>query len=124
MALALIGAIAAPATAAATVRFHDVNAQNVVKPKTLFLTGDGTLEVQSATWSSWGGANARGAGNAEWHGCTPNCAAAKVHHAHVTITLSNVKTCAGRKYYSHVALTLPSGKLLAANYLKRSWAPC
>jgi hypothetical protein len=42
----------------------------------------------------------------------------------VTITLSKIKTCKGKQYYSHVALELPSGKLLDKQFLKRSFAPC
>jgi hypothetical protein len=122
--LACLGAIAVPAAASANVVFRDVDMHQLVKPKTLFLTGDGTLAVQSATWSSWGGATASGSGKAEYHGCTPSCAGATVHHAHVTIKLSKIKTCSGKQYYSHVALTLPSGKLLDGSFLKRSWAPC
>ena len=124
MALVLLGAVAVPAAAAANVLFADVNGNHVVRPKTLFLTGDGTLEVQFVHWSSWGGSAATGSGKAEYHGCTPDCAQAKVHHAQVTIALSKLKTCSGKQYYSHVALTLPSGKLLDKKYLKRSWAPC
>lgn len=123
-ALVLLGAIVAPTAAAATVFFHDADAKNVVKPKTMFLSGDGTLDVFHATWSSWGGSAADGSGMAEWHGCTPTCAAGKPHHSHVTITLSRIKTCKGKQYYSHVALELPSGKLLDKRFLKQSWAPC
>jgi hypothetical protein len=124
MILVIFGVIVAPAAAAATVYFHDVDSKNVVKPKTLFLTGDGTLEVQSVSWSGWGGSDATGSGKAEYHGCTPSCAQAKVHHAQVKITLSKIKTCSGKQYYTHVALKLPSGKLLDGNFLKRSWSPC
>jgi hypothetical protein len=123
--LALCGTLAVPALAAAKVYFHDVDFHNVVKPKTLFLTGDGTLEVQNVSWSSWGGATATGSGSAEHHGCTPSCAQGTVHHDHVTITLSKIKTCGSKRYYAHVALRLNSGKLLDKSLLSgRNWAPC
>jgi hypothetical protein len=124
LAVVLLGVIAVPAVAGATVFFNDVDNQRVVKPRTLLLTGDGTLEVQHVTWSSWGGATAKGSGRAEYHGCTPSCAQARVHHAQVAITLSKIRTCAGKRYYSRVRLTLPSGKLLDKQYLEHSFAPC
>jgi hypothetical protein len=123
--LALFGAMAVPALAAAKVYFHGVQPHAVVKPKTLALSGDGTLLVDDVSWSSWGGATATGSGSAEHHGCTPSCAQGKVYHDHVTITLSKIKTCGGKKYYSHVALKLNSGKLLDKSFLNHeNWAPC
>ena len=72
--------------------------------------------VSDVDWGAWGGSRATGAGTAEYHGCTPSCAAARVHHATVAITLSNVRTCKGRQYYTHVALLEHSGKLLDASF--------
>jgi hypothetical protein len=98
------------------------NAQ--VRPSQLALSADGTLEVSGFTWQAWGGSRATGSGTAEYHGCTPNCAAAKDHHAPVAITLSNVQTCKGKQYYTHVALKRRSGRLLDASFLRISWSPC
>lgn len=118
-------ALAASAAAAGTIYFSDATGAGKVKPRTLNLTADGTLDVGHATWSSWGGAAATGSGTAYYHGCTPNCAAGKQHTAHVAIRLSGIKTCAGRSYYKSVRLTLPSGKLLDSSYLRQvSYAPC
>ena len=96
-----------------------------IRPSTLQLTGDGTLAVFKAKWSRWGGATATGTGVAEYHGCTPSCAAAKVHTVHVSIVLSGVVPCKGVNYYVQVKLTEPSGKQLDSTFLRsRSYSPC
>ena len=88
------------------------------------LTGDGTLSVGQVQWNSWGSDTATGTGTASYHGCTPNCAAAPVSTASVAIRLSNIRICGGRRYYSGLTLTLPSGKLLDESFVQRSWSPC
>lgn len=115
---------AASATAASTVYFTGAAAGRHVQPRTLELTGDGTLEVFKVHWNSWGGSTASGRGQAEYHGCTPNCAAAPDHHARVSIQLSRIRRCGSRRYYSHVRLTLRSGKLLDWRFLRISFKPC
>jgi hypothetical protein len=94
------------------------------RPSRLELTGDGTLFVSGVQSSSWGGPTAQGSGNAEYHGCTPNCAQAPVHTALVSIRLFGSRVCSGRTYYSGVNLTLNSGQLLDEQFLQRSWSPC
>jgi hypothetical protein len=121
LALALAGAAVASAS---QVLFAGAVGPAQVRPDELSLSADGTLEVEGVTWGPWGGARATGSGTAEYHGCSPSCAAARTHHAPVTITLSNVRTCKGRKYYTHVALAQRSGKLLDAIFLRISWNPC
>ena len=96
-----------------------------IRPSTLQLTGDGTLAVFKAKWSRWGGATATGTGVAEYHGCVPSCAAAKVHTVHVSIVLSGVVPCRGVNYYVEVTLTEPDGKHLDSSFLRsRSYSPC
>lgn len=94
------------------------------RPSSLQLTADGTLAVEQVQWTSWGGPEATGTGNAMYHGCTPNCAQAPTHTALVSVRLSRIRTCAGRRYYSGVTLTLNSGELLNREFLLRSWSPC
>jgi hypothetical protein len=120
----LIVLAVASTAAAAVVYFSGAAAGRHVRPRTLELTGDGTLEVSKVNWLAWGGLVAKGSGEAEYHGCTPNCAAAPVHHAHVSIRLSNIRSCSGRRYYTHVRLTLPSGRLLDPRFLRNSYKPC
>ncbi len=125
IALALALALAGSAVASASqVRFAGAIGPAQVRPGQLALSADGTLEVGGITWGAWGGRRATGSGTAEYHGCTPNCAAAPVHHVPVAITLSNVRTCKGKPYYTHVALQEPSGRLLDAGFLRINWNPC
>ena len=125
----------APTTSATTVATTSTTpTQSVVfqgavgaaaqRPRALELTGDGTLAVEGVQWASWGGPEATGTGNATYHGCTPNCAAAPVHTALVSVRLFGVRSCSGRRYYSAVVLTLNSGQKLDRSFLQRSWSPC
>jgi hypothetical protein len=109
---------------AGAVLFQGVTARGAQRPASLELTGDGTLFVSGVQWTSWGGQAATGSGNAEYHGCTPTCAQSPVHMAFVSIRLFGIRDCAGRQYYSSVALRLNSGQLLDKQYLQRSWSPC
>lgn len=88
------------------------------------LTVDGTLFVSGVQWTSWGGSTATGSGNAQYHGCSPDCAQAPSHTALVSIRLFGIRVCSGRHYYSGVTLTLNSGQLLDKQFLQRSWSPC
>jgi hypothetical protein len=108
----------------APVLFQGAAGSPAQKPASLELTADGTLAVEHAQWTSWGGPEATGTGNAMYHGCTPNCAQAPVHTALVSIRLSGNRTCGGRQFYSGVTLTLNSGQLLDKDFLQRSWSPC
>jgi hypothetical protein len=109
----------------AAVYFQGVTGSPQQRPRTLELTGDGTLFVSGVQWSSWGGPVASGTGNAEYHGCTPNCASAPVHNALVAVRMFGVRACSGgRQFYSGVTLTLNSGALLDKTFMQRSWAPC
>ena len=112
------------ATSAASVYFQGAVGRPAQRPSSLQLTADGTLSVGGVQWTSWGGPTAVGSGNASYHGCTPNCAAAPTHTALVSIHLFGSRMCAGRQYYSGVTLTLNSGQLLDKQFLQRSWSPC
>ncbi len=112
-------------SAPASVYFQGVTGSPQQRPRTLELTGDGTLFVSGVQWSSWGGPVATGTGNAEYHGCTPNCATSPVHNALVAVRMFGVRACSGgRQFYSGVTLTLNSGALLDKTFMQRSWAPC
>lgn len=122
--LVAIAALGAPASASArTVHFDGAVRQGpTVRPHTLSLSADGTLEVNRVSWLSWGGKLARGRGTAEYHGCTPSCAQGVVHHVGVAVRLSGIVRCGSRLWYNHVRLIKPSGATLDKN--KFSWAPC
>lgn len=109
---------------AARVYFVGVVGRSRQRPASLLLTGDGTLFVSGVQWTSWGGPTATGSGNAQYHGCNPNCAEAPSHSALVSIRLSSIRACSRRHYYSSLELILNSGQLLDKEYLQRSWSPC
>ncbi len=117
-------ATAATPTPPASVYFEGAAGGAVQRPSSLQLTGDGTLFVSGVQWTSWGNSAATGTGNAEYHGCTPDCAQAPVQTALVSIRLSSIRVCSGRQYYSSVTLTKNSGQLLDEQFLQRSWSPC
>jgi hypothetical protein len=122
---ALTTAFAGTAVAGTTVYFRGAVNGPRVEPKSLYLTADGTLYVGNLVWSKWGGRAAQGLGLAEYHGCKPNCAAAKVHRARVHVRLTGIRSCHGNRYYTHVALRKRGGGLLEAKYLNRqTWGPC
>lgn len=122
---ALTMAIAGTAVAGATVYFRGAVNGPRVQPRSLYLTADGTLYVGNVVWSKWGGRAAQGAGLAEFHGCKPNCAAAKVHHARVHVRLTRIRSCHGKRYYTHVVLRKRHGGLLEATELNgQVWGPC
>jgi hypothetical protein len=120
--LATLLSIAPAALAATSVYFSGAVAGKQARPAMLALTADGTLEVDHVTWISWGGPTAIGSGTAEYHGCTPNCASGKGHVVKVAVVLSHVVSCAGTRYYDHVALLKPKGTSLKV--YSQSWAPC
>lgn len=117
-------ATATAATAAATIEFYGAGGGGHVRPRTLFLTGDGTLDVFRVHWKAWGGTAASGHGTAEWHGCTPNCASGIDHQAYVTVKLSNIRRCGRHQYYTHVILRRRSGRRLFRRFLRLSYKPC
>jgi len=115
---------ATSAAAAGAVYFSGAVGGRHVRPRNLYLTADGTLAVFKVRWDTWGGRRATGRGRAEYHGCTPDCASGVDHHARVSIRLSNIRRCGSRRYYTHVRLTLPSGRLLDRGFLRISYKPC
>ena len=83
---------------------------------------DGTLVVRQVHWSQWGGRVAIGRGTAEYHGCTPQCGTAPIHHAGVTVHLYGIRDCGGQNYYNRAAVITFQGKKLSPRY--QHWAPC
>lgn len=124
--LAALLAGATAASAAASTWFSGAVAGKRIRPATLYLSADGTLDVIHARWSSWGGATASAHGTAAYHGCTPDCAAGKEHRAAVTVRLSDPVRCHGTRYYNAVRLfSRRTGRPMFARDLRLDkWAPC
>ena len=113
----------APVAEATSVWFRGAISQGrLVRPSTLWLSADGTLVVRQVHWSQWGGRVAIGRGTAEYHGCTPQCGTAPIHHAGVTVHLYGIRDCGGQNYYNRAAVITFQGKKLSPRY--QHWAPC
>jgi hypothetical protein len=113
---------AAPVAEASSVWFVGAVTQaRHIRPRTLWLSADGSLEVMHIRWSRWGEKVAVGRGRATWHSCTPTCWQATVHHAKVTVHLWDVVGCGGQLYYNKVTLYRRRGKVPV---WYQHWAPC
>ena len=125
LSLGVLLAAAAVAQAASTTYFHGASAGRTVKPKNVYLSADGTLDVYHMKWIKWG-ASAVGFGTANYHGCTPTCAAGKNHTRSVVVRLNHQVTCKGVRYFNRVQLfDRHSLKPLFVRDLSHdAWAPC
>jgi hypothetical protein len=99
---------------------------HTVRPSNLYLNADGILFVGNVRWTAWGGQVAKGYGRAEFHGCSPDCASAPVHHARALVRLSAIKRCRHRSWYSRVTVITrrASGKWRPLQAANTNWAPC
>ena len=89
-----------------------------VRPSSLETSSDGTL--QGLRWSHWGASGASATGRMRLLDCQPNCATGGVNTVDVTVELSRVKSCGGRRYFSSASITL-AGRPRPASYVR---APC
>jgi hypothetical protein len=127
--LGLLVALAIPAAALAQVHFQGAvrpPGTHTVRPSNLYLSADGTLFVGNVRWTAWGGQVAKGYGRAEFHGCSPSCAAAPDHHARALVRLSDIKRCQHRSWYSRVTVITrrASGNWRPLKTTNTDWAPC
>jgi hypothetical protein len=76
-----------------------------VRPKTIFLGGDGTGVVQHVHWLSWGEDRAIGSGIGRWLG--PNQFSYQATPAAATVVAFNLGTCRGRRAYTAIAWYFP-----------------
>jgi hypothetical protein len=76
-----------------------------VKPSEIFNGGDPTGLVTHVTWSSWGGAQAKATGTAEWVG--PNQSVAQGTEQSATVVAFNLGTCDGKLMYQAVEWYFP-----------------
>lgn len=130
--LAALALLVTPASASA-VRFRGATIKGPeVRPKTLALSVDGTIEAFNMHWERWGGATAVGYGSIEWHGCTPSCGADPAHNAPGSVHLSQVHYCEGVErtagegaFYSKVSVYVRRhGHLVLLYGLSTNYAPC
>ncbi|TSD98037.1 hypothetical protein FOS14_13625 [Skermania sp. ID1734] len=81
----------APTTPATKAAVFTCRGEPQVRPATIdsVFCADMGLTVTSITWQSWGDNNAVGTGTENKNLCEPTCAAGKIQHRPVTVTLSN-----------------------------------
>lgn len=99
----------------------DVTGAVGVRPPVVETADD--MRVEHVTWSRWGASGAEGRGEARWLDCQPTCANGREEAVPAKITLSGVRVCSGRQYFSSatVAIARPPGGEPPATYVR---APC
>jgi hypothetical protein len=61
-----------------------------VRPKEIYVSGDGTGVVTSLVWSNWGESHANATGVIQLDNCEPNCAQGKYTSYPATVTLAGL----------------------------------
>lgn len=78
------------------------------EPKSVYMSGDGSLYADHVTWAGWGTAIATGRGTAEANNCEPDCAQGTYSAHPVTITLTKPEPWHGDEVYTSAAYSIPS----------------
>jgi hypothetical protein len=89
-----------------------------VRPKTLDTAND--IRIDALKWSGWSAEGAVGEGEMRARECQPTCAGGRTKTAPVTVTLSGVRECRGRRYFEAGEVRVSSGEQ-PATYVR---APC
>ena len=110
--------VVAAALSAGTVGVIGVDGAIGVRPASLDVSSDGTLERVS--WSRWGSGSAVGAGRLRVLDCDPTCAGGGEKLLEATIRLSAPRLC-GRATYFDRAVVSVGGQSPPASYVR---APC
>lgn len=116
----VIAAFAMSASAASPTKITNCN-KSASRPKTLTLTcGDGNTYLKGMSWSSSGGATAKGKGTFVTNTCKPNCAEGKNVSYPVSVVATGSKKCKGVKVYAKLSLTFTGAKKPGKS-VARSW---
>ena len=79
------------------------------RPSTITLAcADAGIGIQDLTWTTWTSEGATGQGVLWLNLCQPNCAAGKVAHYPVRVTLSSVQASPHGQWFKNLALTWES----------------
>jgi hypothetical protein len=89
-----------------------------VRPIALEMASDARLERLS--WSQWTASEAQGRGQLRVLDCQPTCASGHPRTVAATVRLSDVRTCAGTRYFGVAEVTVAAGEQ-PASYVR---APC
>jgi hypothetical protein len=117
----VIAAFALSASAASPMKIVNCN-KSASRPNLLTLTcGDGNTALKGMSWSSFGGATAKGKGTFVTNTCEPNCAEGKNVSYPITATAAGSKKCKGGvKVYAKLSLTFTGAKKPGKS-VPRSW---
>jgi hypothetical protein len=88
-----------------------------IAPGRLWLNRE--MQVMRLQWSGWGSPQATGRGRVRTLVCNPNCAQGRLEFAAGTVTLSDIRLCGSRRFYS--TAKLETGGKTPATYLE---TPC
>jgi hypothetical protein len=111
-------AAVAQALAAGTVGVVGVEGDVGVRPASLDVSADGTL--QDLRWKDWGESTASATGALRLRDCDPTCAGGGIDTLKATIKLSSPRLCGRATYFDHATVEVP-GDEQPATYVR---APC
>jgi hypothetical protein len=99
----------------------DLSGTVAIEPPSLDTASD--LTLSGVHWRSWGAGGASGSGTLRILTCQPTCASSSVKDVPARIELSGVKSCSGRRYFSH-GLVLIAPADAASEPVTYVRAPC
>lgn len=116
----VIAAFALTASAASPMKVTNCS-KAVSKPKSITLTcADANTALNKLSWSSFGGATAKGKGTLVVDLCEPNCASGKNASYPASVVATGSKKCRGVRVYTKLALTFTGSKKPGSS-VKRNW---
>ncbi|WP_395693670.1 hypothetical protein [Nocardioides sp.] len=83
----------------------------VYRPRILYVSGDGTLMVKPARWSSWTATRAVGHGIAWVTRCTPDCASGPIAKRPARIVLYRATDVCGHRFFTGFKLVYRNGQV-------------
>jgi hypothetical protein len=90
------------------VFFTDLSGESSSEPRDLLIFQQ--IPVSQLDWRAWGSPSAEATGAAERSDCNPDCATGAIVPSDITITLSEIRECEGRRQYSEAAYVLSVGE--------------
>ncbi len=103
-----------------------VSSGAVIRPQHVVLSGDSTLWLTRARWTSWRSARARGSAWSHWDNCKPDCATGKIVVKPAKLTLFRARHLCGKWFFTRVRFYFTRGTPLAIpqNYVWNSRPVC
>jgi hypothetical protein len=104
-----------------------IAADRVERPKTLWISSDGSLWVSKLSWMRWTTRQAAGRGIAVVNDCNPDCADGNLHQYPVIVRLAHPHHACGHWFYRRLELLYPHDRpagVMAADVLSPYRAFC